>query len=382
MYCIWRWHKHNLSSPRVDALRNADEDEQARGNRKNTRLAIAKHLFFYEEADNENGIFSGGVQKLTHATSGKPPLKLTGKGSPLHTLLSKLYRLLKSHYKATNMDDLEPYSADGPATPTPQRPQAPSTGPSKPAFRFRDPSPVSDFGSSDSQSNTFSSSDPSSSSPEEHEEEEEEDADGSETDTPSASPTTRRRPMDGHKAITKIFSSVMVDGDGKLRDMDKYMEDKLYDQFNDGVVVIEGHIKNPTGSGKSGSGKSGSGKSGTSKTGGGKAAAGGGKTASTPLNQAGPSNQAAPPEQIAPSTTPGDASTSAEVIGDAPTAAAQPDTPGDAPLPGGTAAVDGAATAPTAAGKRKADEVPDLRSNPRPRRIQKKTVNHGMLYPY
>ena len=140
--------------------------------------------------------------------------------------------------------------------------------------------------------------------------------------------------MDRHKAIVNIFSSVMKANGGGDLDLTHYMDDKLYDQFDDNIVPVEGHIKNRSGS---------------------KATTG---------------------------DASGKASKSGEAADDAPAPASPSSTPGDVTDP--EEAAGGATTATRAAGKRKADEVSEPQDDPRPRRkarTTKKTVNHGMLCP-
>ena len=251
------------------------------------------------------------------------------------------------------MKELAHYSPEPPKDPTP--PQTPSTGSGSTEVIFNafSPSDIRPRGNQPTASSSKES--PSSASASSS-------GNASKATTSSAKSSPCRRLMDSHDAMSDILSSVMQDAEGVQLNVKVYMKDKVYDQFNDGVVIIEGHIKDPTGSGRTG------------------------QTASAPANQAASPAQAPPPAQVAPpdragpSTTPGDASASGEATGDTAAAAAPSDTPGDAPEPEQTVA--GATTAPKATGKRKADEVSELRSNPRPRRMQKKTVNHGMLYPY
>ncbi|KIP03556.1 hypothetical protein PHLGIDRAFT_121484, partial [Phlebiopsis gigantea 11061_1 CR5-6] len=237
-YCAFRWHRHNLSSGNVDDLIKATPDEQARANRENSRLALAKHHFFYEEADNKNGIFSGGAQKLTHITSGSPPIQLDDQGSPLHNLLSRLYKLLQGHYTAVDMAALTPYLAVAPRPSPPQ--QTPSSGSSSPGVYMKLRSAAANVQSTVSRSTASSSSRKSSAARSASSS-----GNASCTGTLSSVPASCRT-MDDHTAIQKIFFSVLQDAERRPLNVKKYMHDKVYDQFNDNVVILEGHIKDPS----------------------------------------------------------------------------------------------------------------------------------------
>ncbi|KIP07380.1 hypothetical protein PHLGIDRAFT_118149, partial [Phlebiopsis gigantea 11061_1 CR5-6] len=235
-YCAFRWHKHSLSSDNVDALRKANPDEQARANRDNPDLALAKQLFFYQET-HKNGIFSGGANKLTHITSGSPPIQLDDQGSPLHNLLKQLYKLLQAHYAAVDMAALTPYLPVPPA-PKPSTPQrTPSSGSSSSEVYMEAyalagiQSPISRLPTASTKSSASRSSSSS--------------RNASGTDTSSGVPASCRT-LDDHTAIRNIFLAVLKDADGRSLGVKKYLRDKLYDQFNDNVVIVQTHIKNPS----------------------------------------------------------------------------------------------------------------------------------------
>lgn len=59
-YCAFRYHKHNLSSSKLELLKNATTEEQLAENNTSKSFALAKHAFFYDEQRHDNGLYSGG----------------------------------------------------------------------------------------------------------------------------------------------------------------------------------------------------------------------------------------------------------------------------------------------------------------------------------
>lgn len=229
-YCAFRYHKHNFSSQNAATLKNATQKEQTDDNHDNTNLAQERHQFFYKDQRHSNGLYTGGRMKHLMVSHGTPPIELQQgdhplpKLHPLARLLEESFKLLQNHYRAVNMDDLErykPYPTTSSKLPTPQPVNEPSGSPQEaidPLAGLGIPRP-------DTPSTTASSS-PSS--------------------TPSGSSRASVRVLDDHQNLLNVFLSVFRGKQGQTPNLTVFRDDKLYDQFDNNTVILEGEIHNPS----------------------------------------------------------------------------------------------------------------------------------------
>ncbi|EKM52401.1 uncharacterized protein PHACADRAFT_149017, partial [Phanerochaete carnosa HHB-10118-sp] len=102
-----RYHEHK----RTPAYpKDIGRDEARAMNKQNKALASLVHSIFFDEYPAQGGYWSGGDRKMRDIQAGISPvdLKPTKSGpTPLGILLDGLYSLLKRHYDAINMKDLE-----------------------------------------------------------------------------------------------------------------------------------------------------------------------------------------------------------------------------------------------------------------------------------
>lgn len=232
-YCAFRYHKHNFSSQNAITLKNATQKEQTDDNHDNTDLAEERHRFFYKDKRHTNGLYTGGLMKHLMITHGTPPIELqegdqpVPKLHPLSRLLEESFKLLRVHYRAVDLDGLEQYKASPGSSKVPKVPTPPPADQPSSSAQFIDPLAVLGIPQPDTLS-TLASSSPSS---------------GSSQSSPSC---PRARVLDDHKMLFDVFLSVFRDKNGKALDLEIFRNDKLYDQFDNNTVILEGEIHNPS----------------------------------------------------------------------------------------------------------------------------------------
>ena len=106
-----RFHEHIYSSLALDDSPQMDPAVLSARNRANTNLADFVSRFFLEEVALQGGRLGGGTEKHRYIMGEDLPVKLNrcddGSESPLATLISDLYGLVRQHYRAFNPSDLE-----------------------------------------------------------------------------------------------------------------------------------------------------------------------------------------------------------------------------------------------------------------------------------
>lgn len=225
LYCLFRYHKHDLSSSLADTLKNAKRKEQAADNYNNLDIASAKHAFFYTEARHSNGLYSGGRVKYTQIRSGEPPIQLWDSNSPAAKLLRELFLLLKRHYKTIKFDDLRQYLAD----------------PTSPPKNLSQPIDDSDQAEHCELPRTLydliGMDDPGPSGRR-----------GILSSSSSSAGSLSVRPLDDHTLIAELFNTAWNDKHGRVQNITPYRADKLYDQFDGNMVIRTDEITDPTNS--------------------------------------------------------------------------------------------------------------------------------------
>lgn len=96
-----RFHHHNLS-PSVKP--------RAQETPANSPLATLVHRFFYDDSiAPEGGYYLAGKCKQMYIESGRPPIQLQDQDSPLARLLNGCFKLLQKHYRRTDYAALQQY---------------------------------------------------------------------------------------------------------------------------------------------------------------------------------------------------------------------------------------------------------------------------------
>ncbi|KAI0347527.1 hypothetical protein BDW22DRAFT_536266 [Trametopsis cervina] len=106
-HCALRFHSHSRSPPIPPT--STDLAAIHAVNSKGVPLSGALVSFFYEEYENTDGSFTGGLTKQEHIQSATPLAILRLSNSPLAVVLKKLYDLARDHYDTIDFQELEKY---------------------------------------------------------------------------------------------------------------------------------------------------------------------------------------------------------------------------------------------------------------------------------
>lgn len=225
VYCLFRYHKHNLSSNLADMLKGAPRIKQVAENRMNMSIAKAKSNFFYAEVPHTNGLYSGGETKYAKIQQGRPPILLSDDTSPAAKLLTELFLMLQRHYQTVKFRDLQQYLAD-PTSPPKSLPQ-----------QIEDSDEIEGWESPKTAFDIIGMQEPDSTG-------------CRDILSPSSSSANSLsvRPLENHTMIMEIFNSVWKDKRGRVRNIMPYRGDKLYDQFDGNLVFKTDEINNPSNS--------------------------------------------------------------------------------------------------------------------------------------
>lgn len=111
-YAALRFHEHNRSKARFpDPTTKLSKNDLRKLNESNRNLANYIQQFFYDE-DDCGGYAIGGERKLAAIARGKPGFRLLSGPNgevPLAQLLEDLYDLLRQHYAALDVTQLQQY---------------------------------------------------------------------------------------------------------------------------------------------------------------------------------------------------------------------------------------------------------------------------------
>ena len=111
LWMAGRFHEHIDSNLASDDTPKMSTAALSARNQANGNLADFVSRFFLEEVALQDGRMGGGTDKHRYITSEELPVKLNrsddGSESPLASLVSELYGLVRQHYRALNLSDLE-----------------------------------------------------------------------------------------------------------------------------------------------------------------------------------------------------------------------------------------------------------------------------------
>ena len=210
LYMAIRFHLHDNSPPDVD--KDSTLQERQHANAENEALAMLMHYIFYDDTATKAGYYIGGKAKRQFINSGCPPVELE-ESELLNNFLKRAYKLLHTHYKRVNWDDLKPFAVE--------RPQRRTKGDSASNGVPEDQGPlhVSVFealdGPTEGSRKSFSSISRKSTTP-----------------LSAASSFSGVKPLDNHAAIRELFDSIFKDDKGMRLDVRKYRNDKFFDQLD------------------------------------------------------------------------------------------------------------------------------------------------------